>query len=146
MKIRAVIFDVDGVLVNSERANFLYVRDTLKHFGHREIKEEEYRRLFHGTGEYVVRTLIPNITEDIIKEAFQTLEKVPVVIGPTSSGGIYLLGMQNPGVPALDGIHWEGDGVFSKIVENLKEINAKYALVAELNSLDTLQDLNNWHT
>lgn len=67
-KIKAVIFDVDGVLVDSKHANFIYVRDTLKHFGHREIKEEEYIKLFHGTGEYVVRKLIPDITEEELEK------------------------------------------------------------------------------
>ncbi len=65
---KAVIFDVDGVLVDSRRSNFLYMRDTVKHFGHREITEEEYHGLFHKSGRDVIRTLMPGITEDKLDE------------------------------------------------------------------------------
>ena len=67
-----------------------------------------FEKSFRAQANNVVIVLaeVPNIDTRIIKDAIQKLETVPVVLGPTSNEGIYLLGMQNPGVPIFDGIDW----------------------------------------
>ncbi len=45
--IKAVIFDVDGVLVDSLKANFHFFQDLMDKFGHGFMKLEEYSNYFH---------------------------------------------------------------------------------------------------
>ena len=45
--IKAVIFDIDGVLIDSFEANHKFFCDLLKKFGHNFYDKEEYRHHFH---------------------------------------------------------------------------------------------------
>ena len=54
-KIKAVLFDLDGVLVDSLNAWFYVTNDTLKHFGFRPVPKKEFERDFGAPIEYEVK-------------------------------------------------------------------------------------------
>lgn len=45
----AILFDIDGVLIDSFDANLLFFQNLLPAFGYRKITAEEYRGMFHLT-------------------------------------------------------------------------------------------------
>lgn len=60
-KIEAVLFDLDGVLVDSEKAWFHVFNDTLKHFGVKPISKKGFSKIFGNIIEKNVKIFI-NIT------------------------------------------------------------------------------------
>jgi len=61
--IRAVIFDVDGVLVQSFEANFKFYQNLLVAAGYAAPSREIYTTMFHMTMEDVIRALIKSDDE-----------------------------------------------------------------------------------
>jgi len=47
--IRAILFDMDGVLIDSMEANYFHFNSLLKHFGKRELDFGEYKKSHWGT-------------------------------------------------------------------------------------------------
>ncbi len=45
--IKAVLFDMDGVLIDSFESNLKYFQDVLSHFGYEKPTREEYEKCFH---------------------------------------------------------------------------------------------------
>ncbi len=46
---KAVIFDVDGVLLDSFESNFVFIQELLAAFGYPEVTREQYAQYFHKT-------------------------------------------------------------------------------------------------
>lgn len=55
--IKAVLFDVDGVLIDSFKANQTYFSDLMQYAGYPAVSEAEYRPMFHLPMLEVIRTL-----------------------------------------------------------------------------------------
>jgi phosphoglycolate phosphatase-like HAD superfamily hydrolase len=53
--IKVVLFDVDGVLINSFEANLIFYQDLLNFLGFPSMTRDEYQKLFHKTMEDVIR-------------------------------------------------------------------------------------------
>jgi rSAM/selenodomain-associated transferase 1 len=49
---------------------------------------------------------VPGLDSHTIRMAFDALQTTPVVIGPASDGGYYLIGMRAPGASLFEGIAW----------------------------------------
>jgi uncharacterized protein len=82
----------------------------------------------------------PDLPADILTKAFQDLQKLPVVIGPTTDGGYYLVGFQHdmfqPEV--FDDIHWSSPTVYK---ETLKKIHTPISILPIWSDVDTFSDL-----
>lgn len=63
--IRAVIFDVDGVLIDSFEANLKFFQDLLDQAGYRSPTREEYEKMFHLTMERVIREVVGDQDEEV---------------------------------------------------------------------------------
>lgn len=64
----------------------------------------------------------PTLPADFIREAFEDLRHVSVVIGPSRDGGYYLIGARPPLADLFSGVRWGSDQV---MLETLKKINAE---------------------
>ncbi len=67
---RAVLFDMDGVLLFSEEAWFLVYNDTLEHFGHPPIAREAYAAIYGGDTKRDRDTYMPERTVEDVRDAF----------------------------------------------------------------------------
>lgn len=79
---------------------------------------------------------------DHIKNAFEELKKVDIVIGPAKDGGYYLIGMSKFTPEIFDGINWSTSLVFDQTIEKVNELDASYSLLKSLNDVDTIKDWN----
>lgn len=82
----------------------------------------------------------PEISKEILDQAFEALENHSVVIGPANDGGYYLLGMQSH-YNLFENINWSTDEVMAQTIDRVKEKNLSFALLEELTDLDTINDL-----
>lgn len=65
--IKAVLFDVDGVLLDSFEANFKFLKDLLEHFGYEFFTKDRYaKELFHLPLIDVLRVVTKSTDEDEI--------------------------------------------------------------------------------
>lgn len=66
--IRAVLFDIDGVLLDSLKANAEFFRELLSHFGYRGPTDDEQAMYFHLSMRDVIRKYAPDVSEAKVKE------------------------------------------------------------------------------
>jgi hypothetical protein len=87
---------------------------------------------------------IPGLTAGHLLEAAQALAAVPVVIGPASDGGYYLLGFSAE-VPFLwHDMPWGTETVRMRTEARLRDQKVSYRLLETLDDCDRPEDLARW--
>lgn len=76
-----------------------------------------------------------------IEEAFSILQHNDVAIGPTSDGGYYILGMNQPIRPVFENKVWGTSTVFDDTIDTLEQHQLKFKELEQLDDIDTLDDL-----
>ena len=71
----------------------------------------------------------PTVPDAFVIEAFDRLLIEDVVLGPTTDGGIYLIGMSLERPELLMGFDWDGPGVFDALVERAEAFGLILGLV-----------------
>lgn len=82
----------------------------------------------------------PDITPDIISQAFDSLENHHLVIGPTFDGGYYCLGMDAYYPEVFKHILWSSSSVFSKTIQIAEKQNLSYHKLPTLHDIDHEED------
>ena len=88
-------------------------------------------------------TDIPGLCADILNQALARLERHDLVLGPSTDGGYWLIGMSRP-ENLFDGIAWSLPTVLEKTVALAKQKAMRVSLLAPLNDVDTPEDLARW--
>ncbi len=83
----------------------------------------------------------PEISVEIIEDAFDQLDQNNAVIGPSEDGGYYLLGLRSLIPEIFKDISWSTEQVFAETVNVLKRKNLDYGELPTLNDIDTEEDL-----
>jgi rSAM/selenodomain-associated transferase 1 len=111
-----------------------------------ERMEASFAQAFIAGAEAVVLTGsdVPGLNDQIVRAAFRALETTPVVIGPASDGGYYLIGMRAPGAPLFKGIEWSGERVLSQTEALAHAQRLAVAYLPERFDVDTIEDLKHW--
>ncbi len=82
----------------------------------------------------------PTLPLPSLRQAFESLEDVDVVIGPATDGGYYLIGF-NQFAPALfEGIAWSTESVLVETVEKVHELKLRLSMLPPWYDVDTLAD------
>ena len=83
----------------------------------------------------------PELTSDIVNEAFRLLDSAGLVIGPSEDGGYYLLGTSRY-IPSLfEEVDWSTENVMPQTLEKAKKKSLSVRFLPKLNDVDTLEDL-----
>ncbi|HMQ47143.1 MAG TPA: TIGR04282 family arsenosugar biosynthesis glycosyltransferase [Saprospiraceae bacterium] len=77
---------------------------------------------------------------DFVEQAFQALDKYDYVIGPSTDGGYYLLGMKRANKALFEGIAWSTEVVLAHTLERIEQENATYLLLPALTDIDHWED------
>lgn len=83
----------------------------------------------------------PDITVELIEEAFQALDGSDLVIGPGEDGGYWLLGMKEFRPDLFREIAWSTPAVLSQTEEIAGRLGLKISRLKMLNDIDTISDL-----
>ena len=88
----------------------------------------------------IIGTDCPEISPEILNEAFDRLETVNLVLGPAKDGGYYLLGT-NQNFPRLfDDIPWSTDQVLDLTKKKAEGLHISITCLETLSDIDTLED------
>ena len=89
----------------------------------------------------IIGTDCPNLTSDLLEEAFVRLNKHELVIGPASDGGYYLIGLRKRAGFLFRGISWGSEKVFGQTQEKAREQGLDMAVLKTLSDVDRPEDL-----
>ncbi len=92
----------------------------------------------------IVGTDIPDVTYEVLTDAFGALDKNDIVIGPSYDGGYYLLGMRKPFPGLFENIEWSTGSVFDSTIKKIKKLNLSFFTLPKLHDVDTEMELLNW--
>jgi len=97
----------------------------------------------------IIGTDLPSISRFDLTQAIQTLNHKDMVLGPSSDGGYWLIGLSTKLIDPLctwpfSGISWGTDKVLKETIQlaSLRKIN--YQLLQTKNDLDNINDLSPW--
>ncbi len=88
----------------------------------------------------IIGTDVPELAPATVLHAYELLAVNDVVIGPTTDGGYYLLGMNAPLKNVFTGIHWGGSAVYESTLCLLSALGLRHALLPILSDIDTEED------
>lgn len=90
----------------------------------------------------------PDVTSDLLAQAFQSLESFNVVLGPALDGGYYLIGLSEACREAheglFQGIDWGTSQVFDQTVAIAHRLNLTLNALTPLSDIDRPEDLAIW--
>jgi rSAM/selenodomain-associated transferase 1 len=99
------------------------------------------KAFMEGAGRSVIiGTDVPELEASTVLNAFDRLSSHDVVIGPSTDGGYYLLGMNRPTKEIFKGIKWSTDSVYRESIKRLDSLSLSYSVLPELADIDTKED------
>ena len=125
-------------------SDFITYAQTGKNLG--EKMKNAFNKIFKNGFEQVlvIGTDLPDLSANLIKDAFNTLTKTEIVIGPSADGGYYLLGMKKLHNFLFEDIIWSTDEVYAETLKKIEQKKLKFAKLTVLNDIDTEIDLKRW--
>lgn len=102
------------------------------------------RLLAQADGAVLIGSDAPDISAELIAEAFDCLHRHDLVIGPAQDGGYYLIGMKRLHGSLFEGIAWSTSGVFAETLRKAETLNLSCRLLPELADIDTMEDYTRW--
>lgn len=91
----------------------------------------------------VAATDTPDLTPSLVKQAFSTLGRVDLVLGPTYEGSNYLIGMKKP-LDLFKGVHGYSSEILADIIHLLKKKRISHALIdrkVQVTDIDSLRKI-----
>jgi hypothetical protein len=92
----------------------------------------------------VVGTDCPEITVDIVTDAFDRLASCDLVLGPASDGGYYLIGLQREFPAIFSSMPWSSERVLRESLRRAEELALSVSLLKTLADVDRPEDLAVW--
>jgi len=87
---------------------------------------------------------IPEVTTGHLEQAFNDLGENDLVLGPSTDGGYWLVGM-NGSYDIFRGMNWGTNGVLEQTIDTAKRLGLKTAILDPLTDIDTADDLRQWN-
>jgi rSAM/selenodomain-associated transferase 1 len=112
--------------------------------GNKGVKlEAGFARAFAKKAERVVAigTDCVDVTADLIGEAFDSLAHADAILGPSSTGGVWLIGVTGLFPEMFRDIPWGSDRTFSALLKTLNGAGRNVHLLPELHEIDGPDDL-----
>lgn len=85
---------------------------------------------------------LPDLTAELLENAFEELEKHDFVFGPAEDGGYYLVGLNgDKGLYVFENKPWSTAELLKLTIPEIESNGHSLSLLEELNDIDTLEDL-----
>jgi rSAM/selenodomain-associated transferase 1 len=92
----------------------------------------------------IIGTDVPELDAHTLRFAYSRLSSHDVVLGPSSDGGYYLLGMNAPTKNLFDGIEWSTVNVLQQTLSCAERLRLSYTLLPEFADIDTEEDFKKY--
>jgi rSAM/selenodomain-associated transferase 1 len=94
----------------------------------------------------IIGSDLPELTSSDILQGFSELNTVDLILGPSTDGGYYLIGLKKPQPPLFKDISWSTAFVLGQTLEKAQRHGLKINLLEEKTDLDEFDELLNlWH-
>jgi len=87
----------------------------------------------------------PELDASTLHAAAAALRQAPIVLGPATDGGYYLIGLDQPRPALFADIPWSTERVLAATLEQAKSLNLITHLLSQKSDVDTFEDLRH-HT
>jgi len=124
--------------------SFELFRQEGENLGERMYNAFSHLLKFNAEKAVLIGTDIPDISSSLIEKSFEYLDDHEAVIGPSSDGGYYLIGLSKLNKDIFTGIQWSTGKVLENTLIKLKERNLSYKLLPELIDIDKESDIMKW--
>ena len=94
----------------------------------------------------IIGTDCPDLSQNLIKEAFLALNSHDVVLGPASDGGYYLIGLSQSFPMLFNDIDWGSDRVLAQTRKIIEQENLSVYNLPVLTDVDRPDDLYIWQS
>ncbi len=88
-------------------------------------------------------TDIPGINAEILEQAFAALLEHDIVLGPSTDGGYWLMGLKRP-VDVFEGVDWGSPRVLEQTLAQARKMGLAVSLLEFLSDVDTPEDVKKW--
>ena len=90
---------------------------------------------------------IPCMTAEILHDGYDILERTDIVLGPTTDGGYYCIGLKQGSLKRtlFLNIPWSTSLVFDETVKRIAEAGLTWRSLPVLSDLDEMNDLNRFY-
>jgi rSAM/selenodomain-associated transferase 2/rSAM/selenodomain-associated transferase 1 len=92
----------------------------------------------------IIGTDAPRLDLSVLRQAFDSLDRCEVVLGPAWDGGYYLIGLRQPIPELFDSIPWGTSTVLDDTLKRAHAMNLSVALLSPLPDIDRAEDLPLW--
>lgn len=89
----------------------------------------------------VIGTDCPDLSPEILSDAWRELDQNDVVLGPATDGGYYLIGVNQPDVRLFLGVDWGTENVFRQTIKRCRESQVTVGLLPPLTDIDEAENL-----
>ena len=89
----------------------------------------------------ILGTDAPSLPDARLTRAFDLLRTTDVVLGPSTDGGYYLVGLSQPFPEIFDGIDWSTEHVFRQTVDRIRSAGLRLGLLPPWYDVDTPDEL-----
>ena len=83
----------------------------------------------------------PHLPAALIGQAFAWLQEKAVVLGPSTDGGYFLIGMSERSYPIFENVAWSTESVLDQTIAHLDQQGLDYELLEPMTDIDHLEDL-----
>ena len=90
----------------------------------------------------IVGTDVPSLPPAHIRQAFDILSRKDIVLGPSTDGGYYLVGLSQPIPSIFQHIRWSTAGVFAQTLDRAESAGLQMGLVPPWYDIDTPEELD----
>ena len=85
---------------------------------------------------------LPTLPSSILAQAFAALAQADIVLGPSTDGGYYLIGMRRLHATLFDGVAWGTSLVLAQTAERIRTLGLRSASLPVWYDVDTPDDLS----
>ena len=121
--------------------SFLFYPQRGKDLGERMHNAFCFAKKLKSRATVIMGSDSPNLPQDIVREAFEKLRTFDAVLGPSSDGGYYLVGLRYPCPQAFKGVEWSSRTVLETTIFKLRKLKKKTALLREWYDVDEVESL-----
>ena len=119
-----------------------YVPQVQEDLGQR-MYQALHQQLHQGAKHTIlIGTDIPSLPAMYITQAFEILKHKDVVLGPSTDGGYYLVGLSRPCSEIFQNINWSTPTVLSETIDALKQNDHTLGLVPPWFDVDTPEEFD----
>lgn len=94
-----------------------------------------------ATSVLVIGTDCPNLSTDLLEQAWDALDRRDTVIGPADDGGYYLIGVKQADSRLFEGIDWGTDRVLRQTQDRCHQLGQSIFLLPTLSDVDEAENL-----